>query len=275
MILSLRILFCAVCALCATTAPLCTAHAQPMRAADPISIGKTIHFTLDKGEQKDLAATFAPGTYYIQADIKRVDEKPSNIIMHIDLLKTNGSEVQGGILGANEVHTIARVADNFTVSAPYTAAKPLAARLRVKNEDTALEYWLTIVPVSKRAFLPFPTGNGDLKPLGVGTENGKGGALEGNQWAYHTIKLPAGKYNVSLYLKQPDGTVSNLLADLLLLSPLGTEPSPRWLLGVNAVDKETRQEQRLTLLKSQTLIFRITNTNSNPVEYTVGIEKAE
>ena len=280
MFLPLRIFACGLCLVplpCAVFTPTvaCSQAASPVRAADPISVGKTLHFTLDKGEQKDLSTTLAPGTYYIQADLKRVDEKNSNLLASIDLLKTNGTEVQGGILQANEIYPAARVAGTFTVSKPFTAAKPLAARLRIKNDDAAIEYWLTIIPVAQKTLLPFPSGHGDIKPLGMGTDNGKGGTLGENEWAYHNIKLPAGKYTMSLYMKQADGEKNNLLGQLRRLDAFGVEASPRWSLEVNAIGLETRQEEKLVLLKPQTVLFRVMNANNHAAEYLIGIEKAD
>lgn len=267
----LRPLFCGFLLLfpLALALPAPAAHAQAMRPADPAPVGKTVHFTLDKTEQKDLAITLAPGSYYLQADIKRVDDKNSNIIAAIDFLKSNGAVVQSNVLTANEVHPVARVATTFTV------AKPLAARLRVKNEDAAKEFWITVMPQAKKTFMPFSFAHGDLKPLGIGAANGKGGSLGESEYAFHTIKLPAGKYNVSLYMKQADGKSTNLMGQLLLLDVYGvTSKSPAYLLNVNAVDVETRQEQRLVLIKPQTVLFRVTNTNNKPIEYTIDIEKA-
>ncbi len=251
------------------------AHAQPMRAADPAPLGQTVHFTLDKEEQKDLAITLAPGNYYITTDVKRVDGEDSNIFVGIDLLKTNGALVKSRILGVNETTIVFREGSMFSVEKPFaTAAKPLAARLRVKGQSMALEYWITVQPVAKRTFIPLGFANGDMKPMAIGTENGKGGALDGHEWAFHKITLPPGKYNVSLYMKQGDGKSTNIFGEVVMLDQYGVvNKNPSFNFHINETDVETRKEEKLRLLKPQTVIFRVDNTNSKAMDYTLGIEK--
>jgi hypothetical protein len=262
----------AACAVAPLSPPLPAAAAVAQaggRPADPLAAGKTVHFTLDKEEEKDFSISLAPGSYYLQWDMQLPDGESTNIQATADLLKTNGSLVEGRILSANEIGKTARVAKVFKV------AKPLAARIRVKNASMPMEFWMTVVPAAKKTFLPFAFPDGDLKPLGVGANNGKGGTLDKKAYAYHTIKLAPGKYDVSLYMKQPDNDKTNLQGKLDLMDAFGV-PSPMdWRLHVNEIGLDTRQEKRLLLLKPQTLIFRVTNDSSfKPVEYIVGIEKA-
>ena len=239
------------------------------RPADPISLTKTAHFTLDKNEEKDFALTLAPGTYFIQWDLQRTDGNSSNIQASADLLKTNGVLVEGRILGSNEIGTTARVGATFKV------AKSLASRIRVKNDSAAMEFWMTITPVAKKAFVPFGFPDGELKPLGIGAANGKGGTLEKNGYAYHKITLAPGKYDVSVYMKQTNKDKTNLQGQLDLIDAFGVPDADNWRLNVNEIGLDTRQEKRLLLLKPRTVIFRVVNgSSSRPVEYTIDIEKA-
>lgn len=243
-------------------------RAQGMRAATKIAVGTTAPFTLEKNEQQDFAIQLGAGTYFVVLDAKRADEKSSNLIAGVQLLKTNGSIVDNGLLRMNLIHRVGREVAKFRLP------KPLAARLRVKNDDAPLEMWLTVVPAAKMTLLPFAFGNGEIKPLGLGATEGKGGTLEAENWAYHAIKLPAGKYDVSLYMKQVDGEKTNLMGSLDQVDAYGALVNG-WNIRVNEIDVEARQEKRLILTKPQTVTFRVTNNSGDrPAEYTVGIEKA-
>lgn len=251
---------------------VCPASAQE-RSAEKGAVGTTVHFTLEGGESKDIAISLPKGDYVIQTDLKLVEEKATNMQMGISLLKSNGVLVEKNILTANEIHRVARVAK------PLRLAKPLGARLRVTNDDVPMEFWVTVVAAAKRTFMPFAFDTSEIQPLGIGEANGKGGTLakspENGFYTYHKAVLPAGKYDVSLYLKQTNDKSSNLQGSIVLLDPFGVPDQKSWKLNVNEIDKETRKDKRLVLLKPTTVFFLVTNDSSfNPYEYTVGIDKA-
>lgn len=251
------------------------ARAQKMREATKMPIGTMVSYTLDKEEEKDFAIQLGKGNYYLVWDMKRVDEEHTNIQAKVQLLKSNGVLIKDPLATANEIHSIARIGQKFS------NLKPMAARLRVINGGAPMEFRMTVVPMAQAGtFKPFPFGTTELKPLGMGANDGKGGTLEaqkpGNKnWAYHKATLPAGKYDVTLYMKQADGDKTNIQGALDLLAPNGTLMEPGWRLNMNEIGLEARVEKRLILLKPQTVLFRVTNTqNSKGAEYTIGIEKA-
>lgn len=243
------------------------------RAAEKGAVGTTIHFTLEAKESKDIAIALPKGEFVIQADLKLVEEKDTNMQMEVDLLKTNGVLVEKRVLTANVIHRVARVAK------PLRLAKPLGARLRVTNDDQPMEFWLTVIPTAKRVFMPFAYLGEEVQTLGVGEANGKGGMLakspEDGFYHYHKIALPAGKYDISLYLKQADGVSSNLQGKVVLLDKFGVPDKTDWAFNVNEIDKEARKDKRLLLIKPATIYLLVTNDSSfKAFEYTVGIEKA-
>ncbi|MEI6913748.1 MAG: hypothetical protein WCL39_01305 [Armatimonadota bacterium] len=242
-----------------------TSHAQGLREATRIVVGETTHFSLDKDEQTDFAVQLGAGSYVILWDVKRLDEAISNIMAHVDLLKSNGTMIKSGVLRANELHAVARVLGKTQ------QAKPLAARLRVTNDDAPLEVWMTVLPAAQLKWRPFAWGLVEMKPLAIGTE-GKGASLEKKEYAFHEIKLDPGKYDVSLYFKRQDRASSNCMGDLDRLSSLGVQV-PQWRLSLNEIGKEARQEKRLVITKPQNVILRVTNIDA-PVEYIIGIAKA-
>lgn len=243
------------------------AHAVPMRPAEKIAVGATTHFTLDKDEQKDFAIQLPKGSYYIIWDIARMDGKPLNISAKVQLLKSNGSIVNSRLMVPIELEPVVRCGSKFTIP------KPLSARLRCSNEEDPIDVWMTIVPLSKMKFIPFAFLTGEIKPLGIGTNEGKGGTLDHDEWAIHSAKLPAGKYDVSLYLRRQDGKKNDtVMGDLERWDANGFRV-PMWKINVAEIGVEARKDQRLILTKPATVIFRVLNTDA-PVEYTVGIEKA-
>ncbi|MES2459910.1 MAG: hypothetical protein V4671_04945 [Armatimonadota bacterium] len=252
-------------ALLAAIAPQ-SAHAQAMRPATKLAVGETAHFTLSKGESQDYAIQLGTGSYYVMWDLKRVEGTPSNIIAKVELLKTNGVMVNSRLLGVNETSVIARTAE------PFKQAKPLAARLRVSTDYGPYEVWLRVIPAAKMAFVPFPFENGDLKPLGIGATQGKGGNLQPYAWAFHSATLPAGKYDVTLYMKRVDGMDSNIIGHLQQLDKNGLIVSGGRI-NMNETDKEARSDMRLVLTKPTKVLFQLTNDRA-PMDYTVGIEKA-
>jgi hypothetical protein len=237
-----------------------------MKPATKLAIGQTTHFTLDKNEDMDFAVALAKGSYYIVCDLARTDGKTDTIIGKVQLLKSNGSMVKDGLLRIAEMGPVVRVGGKFSV------AKAYAARLRVLNTDEMADVWMTVIPAAKMKFIPFGFANGELKPLGIGATEGKGGQLGKNEYAFHSIKLKPGRYNVSLYMKQLDGKSDTLFGALERLDSNGFRV-PLWKVDVTVIAKEGRQEKLLVLTKEQTVIFRVLDTD-NPAEYTVGIEKA-
>ncbi|MBC8137247.1 MAG: hypothetical protein H8F28_15310, partial [Fibrella sp.] len=201
------------------------------RPAEKGAVGNTIHFTLKAEESKDIAISLPKGDYVIQADLKLVEQKDTNMQMEVDLLKTNGVMVEKRVLFANAVHRVARVAK------PLRLVKPLGARLRVTNDSEPMEFWLTVIPAAKRTFLPLAYSSEAIGTLGIGEANGKGGMLakspEDGFYHYHKVALPAGRYDISLYLKQTNGVSSNLQGAVTLLDTFGAPDKTDWKLTVN------------------------------------------
>jgi hypothetical protein len=238
-----------------------------MKPATKVAVGETTHFTLDKNEDRDLAVQLAKGSYYIVCDLARVDGKTDTIIGTVQLLKSNGAMVKDGLLRIAEMGPVVRVGNKFAV------AKAFASRIRVLNTDEPVDVWVTVIPAAKMKFIAFGFPNGELKPLGIGTNEGKGGQLGKNEYAFHSITLKPGKYDVSLYMKQLEAKSDTLFGSMYRMDAYGFRV-PLWKVDVTLIGKEGREEKQLVLTKEQTVIFEVLDTD-NPAEYTVGIEKAK
>jgi hypothetical protein len=241
--------------------------AQNLRPATPLPLGTTMRVNFDRGEQKDYAIQIGPGTYYFLVDTRRADEETGNIQSKLQLLKSDGSIIEPNLLSVNEIGVVSRNAVR------YTPSRPMAARLRVTCETGPMIVWLTVVPVAKWKYMPFPTGHGELKSLGIGTRNGKGGSLDKHQWAYHAIKLPSGRWTISFYCKRTDGMNSSVQADLELLDEYGVRSDPTWKLSLNEIGTEARRGKSLYLARPRQIILKAINHNA-PLQYTIDIEKA-
>lgn len=243
-----------------------TSLSAEMRPATKLVVGETAHFSLERNGQEDFSIQLGKGSYYIIWDGKFISGKPGSLIGVVQLLKSNGSIVNSMLLNMSEVGAVARVGKKFQIP------KPLAARLRVLNKDEETEMWITVLPAAKMKFIPFGFENGNLKPLAIGTEEGKGGTLDTYEWAYHSIKLPAGKYDVSLYLKRVDGKNSSVIGSLDRFDGFGFRIFD-WNINVSELGSEARKDKQLILSKPQTVIFRVSNPDA-PVDYIIGIEKS-
>ena len=138
--------------------------AQGMREATKMTVGKTVEFTIDRGEDKDFAIQLAAGSYYIVWDMKRSDEKSGVNYARVQLLKSNGAMVKDSLLFVSDVGIAMRKGSKFSV------AKAFAARLRVSNQGDPLQVWMTVLPAKQMKRIPFGFEDGDLKPLGIGGE---------------------------------------------------------------------------------------------------------
>jgi len=235
-----------------------------VRPATPMKVGQTTdEFTLDDNEGKDFYIQLPKGSYYVILDAQRLERKPGVIFANVELLKSSGVMIKK-ILRMTEEAVAARGGSEFKV------AKTLSARLRVTNTDEMFKGWLTVVPSKQMKFIPYSFEDGALKPLAVGPE-GKGGTLGHRDWAYHSIGLPAGTYDVSLYFRQKSGKRDSLIGYLDRFDKFGFRV-PLWQVAIGEVGIETRKEKQLVLTKPETVVFRVTN-NDAPVEYVIGIEK--
>lgn len=241
------------------------------KPATPISVGKTLEFAMERDETKDLGIQLAKGGYYIQVDMQLAGTRPTNMIMQIDLHKTNGVVVQTSIITANEIDKAARVGKVFRVAAPG------AYRLRVKNQCDTMTYWVTVMPEKDKKPNAYAWEKIEWLPLGIGTNNGKGGTLEPMEeegWdAYHAITLEPGKYMISLYLAHPEDISTNLQAQVEMYDAMGMK-MPSWSMFMNEIGKESRIEKALILAKPTKVYLRVKNVLNKPVNYIVGIEKA-
>jgi hypothetical protein len=236
-------------------------------APEHVTVGQTIHFSLDKDETKDYLISLDNGSYWIVWDGRRTDGAYSNMIGTVQLLRNNGSMVDPTLLTWNELGKTSRTGKQFHV------AKPLPARLRLHNQEAETAIWLTVVPVSSMRFLPFGFG-AEITPSKIGAPEGVGGTLERNETAYQQITLPTGKWNISLGLSRPDGKNSNVMGRVDLLDPYGFTTHPQYIV-VNEIAKEARQQATFTAAKPRPLMFRIVNLdNSSEINYDLTIEKA-
>lgn len=242
--------------------------AAPSQAAPPqtLKVGQTGHFTLEKNRSKDYAVSLSKGSYQLVWDAKRVDEKSSNIIGKVALLKPNGVIIDSNILNYNEIAVAYRVGSILKVVKPYVA------RFRVSvDQDT--ESWFTVVPTQPAKRVPFGWGE-TITPARISSDNGVGGEIEPLESIYHSITLPKGKWSISLGLELPEDENTNLLGSIDLLDTLGFAKKGNFV-SVNDIGQQGRKEGILNVLKPTSYLLRVTNDNSDKsYKYDVTIEPA-
>lgn len=243
----------------------------PSLALDPaehMTVGETVHTTLTNTDMKDYTLSLVPGYYVILLDSQRSDGNSGNIQANVRLLKNNGVVVDSDLLDSNEIAVETRVGKQFYVP------KALPARLRITSQqDIPTDYWLTVMPAKSAHFVPFGFGKA-VSPAVVGSDQGIGGTLDKNDSAYYSATLKPGKWSVSLGLSTTDGSSTNLQGQVDLLNTLG-EPTKEQFVTVNEIDKQSRKEGILTVVKPTAYLFRVINTNgSTPYTYDLTIEPA-
>lgn len=251
----------------------CLLIAMPFAAAakddtPPITLGETTHIALDKGDTQDWVVTLSPGDYDIVLDAKRTDGDYTNIQANIALLKNNGVILDPNLLTCNEIGIATRVGKAFHV------AKLFKARLRMTHSQTIpTDYWVTLLPASKMAFLPFGYG-GDILDAAIGEDNGVGGDIAPHASVYYKITLPPGRWSISLGLKLPKDANTNLQGQVDLLDRYGL-PDHEDFVDVNEIGDEARKETVLTVIKPKPILLHVINTNTSlAYHYDLTIEKA-
>lgn len=237
---------------------LAPAQSRALDQAEHMTVGQTVHMTLGNGDTKDYTISLNKGSYVILLDAQRSDGASSNIQATIRLLKNNGVVVNDNLLTANEI------GGNTRVGAQFFNPKPLPARLRISSNQDA-DYWMTVLPASSAHFVPFGFGK-DVSPAKVGTQDGVGGTLDKNDTAYYSATLKPGKWSISLGLATTDGASTNIQGHVDLLNTLGEPVNERFVV-LNEIDKESRKEGVLTVIKPTAYLFRVVN-DSGSIPYT-------
>ena len=259
----LRYLAGLVCALALMPGRMALADDTPA-----LQMGVTTHVALDKDDKQDWVIPLAAGSYTVVLDAKRSDDHISNIQANIALLKNNGVIIEPYLVHCNEIAAATRVGATFKV------AKPYKARLRLTHDQSIpTAYWVTVVPTAKMSLLPFGFVS-DVLPAKISSDEGVGGEIAPEKSAYYSLTLPPGRWSISLGLKLPKGTETNLQGKIDLLTPFGL-PDKEDFVHVNEIGNEARKEAILTVVKPRKLLMRVTNDNSTQAySYDVSVEKA-
>lgn len=247
---------------------LSPAAAMALDPAEHMAVGQMVHTTLTSSDTKDYTISLAPGDYVILLDAQRSDDSSSNIQANVRLLKNNGVVVNSDLLDCNEIGIATRVGKQFYVP------KALPARLRITSQQQIpTDYWITVMPAKTAMYVPFGFGK-PLLPAKIGSEQGVGGTLDKNDSAYYSIRLKPGKWDISLGIETTDGTSTNIQGQVDLLDHLG-EPVKEQFVFINEIDKQSRKDAELTVIKPTTYIFRVINNNSSlAYNYDLTIEPA-
>ncbi|WP_309711149.1 hypothetical protein [Armatimonas sp.] len=251
------------------------APAKPQKsgAATVLTLGTTLLVELDKDESQDFSIELPAGEYTVLVDGKGLNAR--RVYGGLSVLKRNGSSLAGF---NGEFLSWAENITEWRTGKTLSLKSNLAARLRLKNGDeTETHYWLTIVPTTKKDFVPLGY-SATIKDAVIGTDEGVGGELEHNQSAYYKAVIPAGKWSISVGAKSAGRPFVNVFlkdARGILLNPSGDH-----LMINGEPNTQKREEKIITLLKPKTFLIQIwsegtTDTSEERVTYDLTIEKAD
>jgi hypothetical protein len=238
--------------------------------ATALTLGKVARAEIETGETQDFRADLPAGTYTVYVDAKAHTKRAHG---SLTMLKKNGAALPGfnGEL-LNWIESWSwRAGKTFTLKANT------AVRFRLKADDGQASYGITLVSANQKGFVPFAFG-AEVKEAKVGTDEGVGGSLKEGECAFYRATIPAGKWDISVAAKLPDGRA---YAECYFLSEkgiyeIGSALAEHLIIAADDSGGQKRQEKTITLVKPKTLLFRIVNEmgTESPMTYDLTIQKA-
>lgn len=222
----------------------------------PLALGEVV-----KGRLADTSQTkkyhywsidLPAGDYKFVLDLKRADDRHSNIGGTLRMMKPDGSEGQS-IGGMNEIDH--RHRSIFRIK----AKEPLKGVFRYENEYSIADYHLAVFkesdPLQGLFFIQPPV----VAPLTLGkavTTPLLDGSNPKLRDAFYSIKLPAGDFKLSVEFRRADLKNSNVGGVVDALEADGDDNKDS-ILGVNEIAPSGTKAAKLSLADEATLVFKV------------------
>jgi hypothetical protein len=243
--------------------PISPKSASTNKAAPtPLDAGEIVKGRLgesDKTGQFHYWKVAAPaGDYRVVLDVKRADDKHSNIQTELAAFGPDGNEL-AKVIGMNEIEFRTRDA------ATLNTAENRDITLRVSNGSGIVDYWLGIFPPDSAITAPYFARTPPVQPLEFGkayaaTLVPKPGAPAE---AWYSMSLKAMDYKVSAEFKRMDSKKSNVQASVDIFGPIGEQLQEmnKNVCGVNEIDVGATCVTKLVLAQDTKVLVRITPNN--------------
>ena len=235
------------------------AKRQNVDAPLPLQLGTTSNITLDENERGVFKIRLSAGGYKVILDERRADQKNGNVIGGLSILDPDGGTIQEGAIAFNEIDFEFRGVHHFSLKSPGTVM------LKVYNNNSRANFWLTVVEESLQSPVPL---FGTVSPREIEAGQSKSAVLDEGESAYYSIDLKRGDYKAVLDFTNAQRQNTNIVGYLALLDRDGGGQEN--LIGLNEVDVSYRKTASFSLKRDSTVLLRVQNTIYR-VNYTVRI----
>jgi hypothetical protein len=211
------------------------------------------------------------GRYRVVLDIKRSDDKHSNMQTDIEAFGAEGGKPTP-VIKTNEI-------DYRTRAAAWMESTGQDVVLRVANGYGIVDYWLAIFPENAEITTPFFVRTPKILPLEFG--KAVAGSLDpkpGDPAAlWYSVALKAQDYKVTAEFKRTDGKKSNVQASVDLFGPIGekSKEMPYPVCTVNEIDTGASCVVKLVSAQDSNVLIRVTPSNDSAYKTTFKIEPRE
>jgi VWFA-related protein len=226
-----------------------------LNAPTPLALGEVVKGRLADSRQTKKyhfwSIDLPPGKYKFVLDVKRADDRHSNIGGELSMMKPDGEE--GKSIGTmNEIDH--RHRNIFRIE----ASQPLKGVLRYENGHTVSDYYLAVFRESDALQGIFFVQPPPVAPLTLGKPMITP-ILDGDNTkmrdAYYSLKLPAGDYKLSVEYRRVDQKNSNVGGDVDALGPEGEDIKD--VINVNEIGPAGKNAAKLSLADDATFTFRV------------------
>lgn len=227
---------------------------------EPLQLGVIYEVTLEKNEESYFRLSSPARDFKIVLDMRRADNRDSNLISALSILDEDGAVVQDGAVGFNEIDVDHRKTAIFSLG-----KQPAIVGFKLLNEHDTATFWLTVREKTASQLIPFFA---KVVPQAMRPGEPTSGVLDVNEDVYYTIPLPRGDYKVVVDFSNSNRQKTNIQGYLALLDSDGGNQAE--LIQFNEIDVSYRKVAVFSLQTDANLIAKISN-RSYPVDYTVEI----
>jgi hypothetical protein len=232
-----------------------TAPSSDVKSPAALPLGKVVAGRLGESDKTgkyhywlvDLPA----GSYKAVLDIKRADDKHSNVAGMLEWFSLEGKKLDR--LGQmNAIDYRHRSVFGFR------SDQPIRRVLRVDNNHSVCDYQLGIFTQEERVSTPFFKKCPKVEPIQIG-QAVTTPLLDADRPyqcdAYYSIRLPAGDYRISTEFRRQDRKSSNVGGTLHALGVDGEHRDK--VLHVNGIKPALKESAKLSLADEMTFILRV------------------
>jgi hypothetical protein len=196
------------------------------------------------------------------ADMRRIDNRSSNLQSRISLLDERGAVLQDRVIGFNEIDVGARQ------TATWSTRQPVRVGLRLLNGDAPADFWLSVRPASAAEFVPL---FGSVVPQAFSLGEERTGLLELNEDAYYVVRLRQGEYEITIDFANAERRNTNIQGSVAILDADGG--NYRVIARFNEIDVTSRKVETFLVRDEGPAIFNVQNGHDT-VRYTLRLAAA-